>query len=282
MSANRSVQAAQRRRAGPTDSGVRPPQPSINSAQIFANQSKQGSGPNVPNGRLAGQAFATQQQKMQQYQQQQQQQQQQEKHPEGIASISKLTIPQAISLITLRLGIVESKLINLDSSPDSHKGDLETMSSSDLYDILNRLDVIEKNMSQTSTSTSTPTDNADLTLMKQQFELLKQTVYQSKTSVTSVLKDNNVFKTQIDTLKKDVSETKTLLESLQQLMIETNQQVLELSCKLDNGSDSMFSNDNNQPDQYLTANLSDIMLEASLEESLDKSLEFENNEEAET
>lgn len=280
MSANRSVQAAQRRRAGPTDSGVRPPQPSINSAQIFANQSKQGSGPNVPNGRLAGQAFATQQQKMQQYQQQQQQQQQQEKHPEGIASISKLTIPQAISLITLRLGIVESKLINLDSSPDSHKGDLETMSSSDLYDILNRLDVIEKNMSQTSTST--PTDNADLTLMKQQFELLKQTVYQSKTSVTSVLKDNNVFKTQIDTLKKDVSETKTLLESLQQLMIETNQQVLELSCKLDNGSDSMFSNDNNQPDQYLTANLSDIMLEASLEESLDKSLEFENNEEAET
>ena len=63
MSANRSVQAAQRRRAAPQDGGMpgRGPQPSINSAQMFANQAKPGQGPNIPNGRLAGQQAAMQQ-----------------------------------------------------------------------------------------------------------------------------------------------------------------------------------------------------------------------------
>lgn len=77
MSANRSVQAAQRRRAGPTNAEPaipgRGPQPSINSAQMFANQSRTGSGPYIPTGRLAGQQAAMQQQQMQQqtYQQNQ-------------------------------------------------------------------------------------------------------------------------------------------------------------------------------------------------------------------
>jgi hypothetical protein len=106
MSANRSVQAAQRRRAGPTsEPGIpgRGPQPSINSAQLFANQARPGQGPSMPTGRLAGQ-----QAEMQQKQQMQQMQQQK---TEGISSVSKMTIPQAITLITLRLGALESKII---------------------------------------------------------------------------------------------------------------------------------------------------------------------------
>ena len=78
MSANRSVQAAQRRRAGPTNSepGIpgRGPQPSINSAQMFANQARPGQGPSMPTGRLAGQQAAMQQQQMQQQRMQQQSQ----------------------------------------------------------------------------------------------------------------------------------------------------------------------------------------------------------------
>jgi hypothetical protein len=69
MSSNRSVQAAQRRRAGPTsEPGIpgRGPQPSINSAQMFANQARPGQGPSMPTGRLAGQQAAMQQQQMQQ------------------------------------------------------------------------------------------------------------------------------------------------------------------------------------------------------------------------
>jgi len=112
MSANRSVQAAQRRRAGPTNSepGIpgRTPQPSINSAQMFANQQRGGQGPNIPNGRLAGQQAAMQQKQMQQ----QSYQQGEEQKIDKLSSVNKMTIAQAITLITLRLGAVESKLIH--------------------------------------------------------------------------------------------------------------------------------------------------------------------------
>jgi glycosyltransferase involved in cell wall biosynthesis len=58
MSGNRSVQSAQRRRAGPPEPqvpGRGGPQPSINSAQMFASQVRTGPGPNLPPGRLASQ-----------------------------------------------------------------------------------------------------------------------------------------------------------------------------------------------------------------------------------
>jgi hypothetical protein len=112
MSANRSIQAAQRRRAGPTNAEPAipggGPQPSIKSAQMFANQAKPGSGPNIPTGRLAGQQAAAAQK--------QQMQQQQQTKAEGLSSVSKMTVPQAITLITLRLGAVETKLINMQET----------------------------------------------------------------------------------------------------------------------------------------------------------------------
>ena len=105
MSANRSVQAAQRRRAGgpePVAPG-RGPQPSISSSQIFTGQ------PQHPaNGRIAGQQANLQQQQMQQQRQQQMQQQ------GGVDSgVSKISIAQAITLITLRLGKAELQLYEL-------------------------------------------------------------------------------------------------------------------------------------------------------------------------
>jgi hypothetical protein len=78
----------------------RGPQPSINSSQMFARQGQ------VPSGRLAGQHASMQQQNMQKQNYQQQQQQVQ---ADKLSSVSKMTIPQAITLITLRLGAVEIK-----------------------------------------------------------------------------------------------------------------------------------------------------------------------------
>ena len=204
MSSNRSVQAAQRRRAGPTDTGVVPrktPQPSINSSQMFAGQ---GSG---QPGRLQQ---ASSQQKQVSIQQEQ---------PEKLSNVSKMTIPQAITLITLRLGVVESKLINM---PEMHglnnvsEGDSEIIQS-----VMLRLESLEKR----SGTGTTP----ELNLLKQQVETIKQTFVQTKGSSANLIKENVLLKSQIENLRKELVETKELLNTLQNLTINNTQQILDLS-----------------------------------------------------
>ena len=226
MSANRSVQAAQRRRAGPTsEPGIpgRGPQPSINSAQMFANQARPGSGPNIPTGRLAGQQAAMQQTAMQQ---QSYQHSQQEQKNDKLSSVSKMTIAQAITLITLRLGAVESKLLHAPDGIQSVSMDGETnMDSGILQSMMSRLESLEKRSSSTSGSVSTP----ELNLLKQQFESVKNAVIQNKGSTTSLVKENVILKTQIENLKRDLSDTKELLVALQTLTMDNSQKILDMS-----------------------------------------------------
>jgi len=231
MSANRSVQAAQRRRAAPQDGGMpgRGPQPSINSAQMFANQAKPGQGPNIPNGRLAGQQAAMQQKQMQQESYQSQQAQK----AEGIAGVSKMTIAQAITLITLRLGAVESKLMVLEHEPQSQGISYDGQNNTVLIEkhviesIINRLESLEKRSSApVSASASASASGPEMTLLKQQFEILKQSLLQTK---GSSLKDNKDMKTQVENLKKEINDTKELVTVLQNLTMNNSQKIFELS-----------------------------------------------------
>ena len=248
MSANRSVQAAQRRRAGPTsEPGIpgRGPQPSINSAQMFANQSRPGSGPNIPTGRLAGQQAAMQQSAMQQ---QSYQQSQQEQKNDKLSSVSKMTIAQAITLITLRLGAVESKLLH---SPDdiesiAEKARIEALENAKSTEIKNvdEKEKIEKRSSSSNGSVSTP----ELNLLKQQFESVKQAVIQSKGSTTSLAKENVALKTQMDNLRKELTETKELLTALQNLTMDNSKKILDLSI----GSNVEYEDTNDLNDLNVT------------------------------
>ena len=237
MSANRSVQAAQRRRAGPTsEPGIpgRGPQPSINSAQLIANQARPGQGPSMPTGRLAGQ-----QAEMQQKQQMQQMQQQK---TEGISSVSKMTIPQAITLITLRLGAVESKIINLSSLQDSSSQpqthsvsmdgeDMVLIDKSVLQSITSRLESLEKRSGSTTGSASGP----EMNLLKQQFETVKLAVVQTKSATTTVAKESKDLKIQVDSLKTELSETKELLTALQNLTMDNTQKIMDISSNMPEG-----------------------------------------------
>jgi hypothetical protein len=232
MSANRSVQAAQRRRAAPQDGGMpgRGPQPSINSAQLFANQAKPGQGPNIPNGRLAGQQAAMQQKQMQQ----QSYQLQQTQKVEGIAGVSKMTIAQAITLITLRLGAVESKLMVLEHETPSQGMSYNGLNNMVLIEkdviesITNRLETLE-NRSSTPASASASASGPEMTLLKQQFEMLKQSMVQTK---GSVVKDNKEMKSQVDNLKKEIDETKELVNVIQNLTMNNSQKIFELSSNI--------------------------------------------------
>ena len=230
MSANRSVQAAQRRRAGPTNAepGIpgRGPQPSINSSQMFASQG-QGKGPNMPPGRLAGQQVL----------QQQQQQQQQASKPEGLSSVSKMTVPQAITLITLRLGSVESKIMNLQENGMTGNMQMEGQDNMVLIDknvihsISTRLESLEKRSASSSGSASSP----EMNLVKQQVEAVKQAVIKSNSVTNSLVKDNKDFKIQIENLKTELANTQELLQALQNLTMDNSQKLMNISINMDNG-----------------------------------------------
>lgn len=234
MSANRSVQAAQRRRAGPSNSepGIpgRGPQPSINSAQMFANQSRPGQGPNIPIGRLAGQQAAMQQQQMQQ--------QSQGQRNDKLSSVSKMTLPQAITLITLRLGTIESKLMNMPEGSQCVGFDGESgIDAGFLQSIMTRIESLEKRPTMATGSVSSP----ELNVLKQQFETVKQAAVQSKTGFVSLSKENVSLKTQVENLRKELTETKELVAALQNLTMDNSQKLLDLSIGMNMGYESDFT-----------------------------------------
>jgi hypothetical protein len=218
MSANRSVQAAQRRRAGPPEPqapGRSGPQPSINSSQMFASQPRQGSAPRGP---------------PQMQQQQQMQQQMQQQANGGVASVNKMTVAQAITLITLRLGAVETKMLELGTTgivrSESQEGAM--MIDTDVIEsIMERLDTLEK---RPVTSTNSG-NNPDVLLLKQQFETVKQSVIQSKGISSTLVKENKELKSEIATLKNELNETKDLVIALQNLTMENNDRLLSFSAE---------------------------------------------------
>jgi hypothetical protein len=223
MSANRSVQAAQRRRAGPPDPvQQRGPTTSINSAQMFANQARPGSGPSMPTGRLAGQQAALAQQQMMQQQQQQKQQQ------GALESVTKMTVPQAITLITLRLGKLETQML---SGLAGSSGEGSQIDETIIESIMERLHDLESrepsaSASNTNASNTSAATNAELMLLKQQFEALKPVLTQLKSASTIVAKENKSLKQQVEELKAELEETKELVITLQTMTMDNSQKIM--------------------------------------------------------
>lgn len=260
MSANRSVAAAQRRRAGPPEPAPpgRGPQPSINSSQMFGNQQRSGaSGQNIPSGKLAGQhAAMTQKQMMSQKQQELYQEPQ-----SGLSSINKMTIAQAITLITLRLGKVETQLFSVGSQPtysmNLENDDNVLVDKNLITSIISRIENLEK------THVASPQINAvgssqDINILKQQFETIKPLVVQSKNS-------SAVFKQQIDALKTDLAETKELIAALQNLTMDNNNKIIAFNSIFNSdGSESFI--DNNGLNDQLVVDQSQLIVDDSIEE----------------
>jgi hypothetical protein len=264
MSGNRSIQAAQRRRAGPTNNEPpipgRNPQTSINSAQIFANQARTGPGPNIPTSRLGGQQESMQKQMAQ------------GQNNDKLSSVSKMTIPQAITLITLRLGVVENKLLQMpEMSNFNMNNDIDRETDVDmavLETIMSRLESLEKRSASTNGVASTP----ELNSIKQQFETLKQAVVQTKTSTTNLVKENVLLKTQMEELKRDFSETKELLETLQKITFENSQRILNLTTN----SNDDYSSENNEQS---ISNLDELQnTELQMEELQENGSDNDHNE----
>ncbi len=229
MSANRSVQAAQRRRMGQEmSSNQRGPQPSINSSQMFASHAQQGQGRYPPQMQQQQPMYSQKQMYAQQQQMQQQQPMHSQQSDSELAGISKLTIAQAITLITLRLGALESKAMNTEGVNSSLGENMVAIDRGLLDAIMERLDTLEKRPAATSSSTSA-TASAEINMMKQQFEPIKQATIQTKNAVVSLSKETKDLKSNYDVLRQELSDTKDLLNSLQNMVMDNNSKLLNLS-----------------------------------------------------
>ena len=235
MSQNRAVQAAQRRRAGGPEPAApgRGPQPSINSSQMFSQgqgQQQQAQGQIRPGttGRLAGQQAQLQQQQMMQ-----QQQQQHQESPAGISGVNKMTLAQAITLITLRLGKVETHLNEKEMTNSN-------IDSGIIDVILSRLETLESQPVQAQGTTSSTSETIALKqnvdLLKQQVDTFKPLLTQSKSAIAILTNEQKLLKQEIETLKAELS-------ALQQLTMDNSQQILKIS--LNDNNDSGETDDTN-------------------------------------
>jgi len=229
MSANRSVQAAQRRRAGapePVAPG-RGPQPSINSSQMFTGQ------PQHPaNGRLAGQQAQLQQQQIQQQRQQQMQQQ-----GGADSGVSKISIAQAITLITLRLGKAELQLYELahqiaeggvghqfSSGAEGNEG-MVLIDQNLIDSIMSRLESLEKRSTPNAVGGGSSTE---VTLLKQQFEAIKPSIAQNTKVTTALTKEQKEHKILVEGLRFEMANTKDLLTALQAMSMDNSQKIFQI------------------------------------------------------
>lgn len=237
MSVNRSVQAAQRRRAvpQPTQSSnmqTRTPQPSINSAQAFANQVKPGPGPKIPSGRLAAQQLANNQMM----------DDDSSVGSQNVNQISKMTVAQAITLITLRLGKLETSVGNLMmgsmSSPsyqmDGGNENMILVDKSVIDSMNSRLESLEKR-------TTMPAGSRDVELLKQQIEPLRVTVAQNKTAIGALIRDHKDMKTNLSSITSDLNETKELVGSLQNLVMDNSQKIIDLHAMVGTNLETDFT-----------------------------------------
>ena len=166
-----------RRRTAPRQTPTPPqqqrmPQPSIKSSQAFSPQQGQ-------------------------YQQQIDPRRQQTKvNDYGIenASLPKMSLPQAITLITLRLGSIESKLMNGEIGPSSNLN-----GSENLEQFNERINLLEEKLNSSSTNN-----------YKQQIDQLVESIIQLKNLSNSLMKDNKELKKQLTDIKNSCLEIRQL------------------------------------------------------------------------
>lgn len=218
---SRSLAAARSRRAGensPPVSGNRPIT-SIGSQAAFAQQMPSHMSYNMPpppnNVRTSKAIQQPQQQYNKQPTQQYYDQQQQQQQTNGMP-FSKLSISDAIGLITLRLGRVEQWVIetdhetennpknSLDNSclPDGHK----LIDNSVLTTIVNRLDSLEKNGGSTSSSEDNSKLIEDVKTLNEQFKRMSEDV--NRHTIELAKNTEQVFR-----FNRELVETKDILKS---------------------------------------------------------------------
>jgi len=248
--------------AGRQQSQQRGPQPSIKSSHAFAPQPS----PNLNQYQQMNAKKQLQQQQLEQQKQQmksyQTEYQEEYNEKEHVGNITKMTVAQAITLITLRLGSIETKLMNNDIS---YLGG-ENSSSESLTNLSSRLDVLETKMNLSSS-----------TDYKQQIDHLTQAIIQSKNLSNTLVKENKELKMQLATLKKEMNDSKELIEMIRNIAVSNESKILEM---LNMSSDfQMDEQIDIKINGEIELNLSDSEHGSIVETDIKQTLEYEDDNE---
>ena len=249
MSSSRSVAAAQRRRAGPNESQpARGPNTSIQSSQAFSQNPQIRPG---TTGRLAGQQAALAQQ--------QQMQQQQQQSPSAVTSSSKMTVPQAITLITLRLGRLETQMQNVEGLSLSADG-TSAPDEAIINGILDRISLLEQK-------------NTETTTLKQQVDILKTAVVSIKNTATIHSKELKEIKPVIEQIHTEMNKLKMqiddlLLESMVEPELGEQEVVSVVVAGSENNEIELESNNESSNESNNEAELNPLNLKAIIEQEL--------------
>jgi hypothetical protein len=211
MSSSRSIASARQKRTGesaPVGQQGRPVT-SISSAQMFAQQQQQQYQP----------------QQKPQYQQQQQQQMQQQMQPAGG---SKIAIGDAIALVTIRLGRVETIIQKMEAeglisgvgNSNSLNDNGNPQNDAVILNIMNRLQDLEKNQNKFSSKLNSQSIDAANSNTNSNMDVDKM-----KQDISSISQE---FTTKISDLQKELNEAKFLLAKLQSFTMETNQKLIDV------------------------------------------------------
>jgi hypothetical protein len=252
MSSNKSVQAAQRRRAGPPEpQRSNGPTTSINSAQLF---SKQGQGQNVPV-QSSRQNVPVQSSRQnvpvpssRQYVSTRQEPDQFESPSESSANVSqKITINNAITLIGSRLTRLETylKQLSLPSQNSQFNANEKSFSMDNLIleDIVHRLEDLEGQPDKQSTSSD----------VKTQLDVHAKTIKQTEIATATIVKGFQNMKTVLESLKSEISE-------LRQNVLDNNEKIENLERII--SSENVNNQDEYEETQPLTLdmNMSEVMI----------------------
>jgi hypothetical protein len=171
-----------------------------------------------------------------------------------------MTVAQAITLITLRLGKVETQLLSNGSFADDE--DHIMVDKNVIQSLLTRIDALEKRPETSSNSSGASLSqdaSQSLSLVKQQFETIKPVVVQSKNALAAL-------KQQFEQTKTELAETKELLAALQNLTMDNSQKIMALnSVFLEGNGTNMFLNDEllNDDEEGESNDLEDELIDSS-------------------
>ena len=177
-----------------------------------------GSIPSIQGSNSFNQQVAMRQQQ-QTNQPRQQQMNQRPSQPNGQKPVQKqqLTIEQAITLITLRLGRLEVGFQQFDSHESNG-----SMNEDLAQNILTRLETLEENDNDNTNNNNNnrlDQDTTEITMLKQQMETMKQFMTKSFKTVN----------TTISSFKNEITDLRKSLQSLEKISIENNAQLMVLS-----------------------------------------------------
>jgi hypothetical protein len=270
---SRSLAAARARRAGdqaPPVSGNRPVT-SIGSQAAFAQQMPSNVSYNMPpppnNVRTARSMQPPPQQLgksvPQQYQQFYEQPQQQQQQQQNGLPFQKLSISDAIGLITLRLGRVEQWIIDTDQEqeskpsvstdlsgiPDNHK----IIDSSVLTSIVNRLNSLEKNGITVQPGESNKLSE-EIQTLNEQFKRMGEDV--SKHTIELAKCTEQVFR-----FNRELTETKDILKSFMVKYDMFTSEVTQNFTDYENALGDLekrITSEQSQEDEQIGTNINDI------------------------